>query len=146
MRDSACPTSPHLHPRWRSVVRCYHFFFFNDTATTEIYTLPLHDALPISTRLATRRPTSSADRCSPAKNTASATARRCCVAGRLCSARWRRNSSSSLGPSTFIPHRRPHRHGWLRVPGPLGGCLHDARDHRRGGQRRFLDQIGRAHV
>src|SRR2546430_9061769 len=24
------------------------FFFFNDTATTEIYTLPLHDALPIS--------------------------------------------------------------------------------------------------
>src|SRR3954454_25415123 len=23
-------------------------FFFNDTATTEIYTLPLHDALPIS--------------------------------------------------------------------------------------------------
>src|SRR2546428_7305033 len=27
----------HLHP----------FFFFNDTATTEIYTLSLHDALPI---------------------------------------------------------------------------------------------------
>src|SRR2546430_5928155 len=26
---------------------CY-FFFFNDTATTEIYTLSLHDALPIS--------------------------------------------------------------------------------------------------
>src|SRR5258708_33867587 len=26
-----------------------HFFFFNDTATTEIYTLSLHDALPIST-------------------------------------------------------------------------------------------------
>src|SRR2546430_3102605 len=24
------------------------FFFFNDTATTEIYPLPLHDALPIS--------------------------------------------------------------------------------------------------
>src|SRR5256885_12852505 len=34
--------------------RTYHpssrfsFFFFNDTATTEIYTLSLHDALPIS--------------------------------------------------------------------------------------------------
>src|SRR5256885_6360850 len=28
------------------VVRCV--FFFNDTATTEIYTLSLHDALPIS--------------------------------------------------------------------------------------------------
>src|SRR2546427_3611834 len=27
------------------------FFFFNDTATTEIYTLSLHDALPISTLL-----------------------------------------------------------------------------------------------
>src|SRR3989442_7539044 len=27
---------------------CPSFFFFNDTATTEIYTLSLHDALPIS--------------------------------------------------------------------------------------------------
>ena len=26
------------------------FFFFNDTATTEIYTLSLHDALPICCR------------------------------------------------------------------------------------------------
>src|SRR5689334_24484690 len=43
------------------------FFFFNDTATTEIYTLSLHDALPISAapgpysthriRPSTRRPT-----------------------------------------------------------------------------------------
>src|SRR2546430_3479904 len=30
------------------------FFFFNDTATTEIYTLSLHDALPISTSSARR--------------------------------------------------------------------------------------------
>src|SRR3990167_6363411 len=30
----------------------FFFFFFNDTATTEIYTLSLHDALPISTRVA----------------------------------------------------------------------------------------------
>src|SRR5216683_4669540 len=29
----------------------FFFFFFNDTATTEIYTLSLHDALPISTLL-----------------------------------------------------------------------------------------------
>src|ERR1041385_9427667 len=28
---------------------CALSFFFNDTATTEIYTLSLHDALPIST-------------------------------------------------------------------------------------------------
>src|SRR5258708_4810777 len=33
----------------RRLCRLYHirFFFFNDTATTEIYTLSLHDALPI---------------------------------------------------------------------------------------------------
>src|SRR2546426_3187612 len=30
-------------PQWEP-----SFFFFNDTATTEIYTLSLHDALPIS--------------------------------------------------------------------------------------------------
>src|SRR5260370_33063190 len=29
----------------------HFFFFFNDTATTEIYTLSLHDALPISRNL-----------------------------------------------------------------------------------------------
>src|SRR6266542_5028265 len=31
----------------------FFFFFFNDTATTEIYTLSLHDALPIRWRLST---------------------------------------------------------------------------------------------
>src|SRR5260370_13658991 len=36
----------------------FFLFFFNDTATTEIYTLSLHDALPISHR--TR-----ADQCTP---------------------------------------------------------------------------------
>src|SRR5471032_3666882 len=41
------------------------FFFFNDTATTEIYTLSLHDALPI---LACRRsPPRSSTRCRPAR-------------------------------------------------------------------------------
>src|SRR3712207_7099871 len=38
-----------------------YVFFFNDTATTEIYTLSLHDALPISgRRSAASRPRSSA--------------------------------------------------------------------------------------
>src|SRR5438105_14816660 len=32
------------------------FFFFNDTATTEIYTLSLHDALPISGTAGGRKP------------------------------------------------------------------------------------------
>src|SRR5574341_1560627 len=41
----------------------YIFFFFNDTATTEIYTLSLHDALPIwcgrgRSQTARRRPPS----------------------------------------------------------------------------------------
>src|SRR5690349_23905773 len=41
------------------------FFFFNDTATTEIYTLSLHDALPISAALVRalgRRPLELGDR------------------------------------------------------------------------------------
>src|SRR2546425_9609702 len=33
----------------------FFFFFFNDTATTEIYTLSLHDALPIYLAAARRR-------------------------------------------------------------------------------------------
>src|SRR5260364_330983 len=38
-------------------VRCFFFFFFffNDTATTEIYTLSLHDALPICKQFSRRR-------------------------------------------------------------------------------------------
>src|SRR5688572_31630438 len=45
-----------------------YFFFFNDTATTEIYTLSLHDALPIS------RPSSCATAILPAL-----TAGACCA-------------------------------------------------------------------
>src|SRR6266487_3892967 len=58
---SCCPTrdrkSTRLnssHPSISYAVFCLKkkntilFFFFNDTATTEIYTLSLHDALPIS--------------------------------------------------------------------------------------------------
>src|SRR6266436_9964807 len=35
---------------------CLLFFFFNDTATTEIYTLSLHDALPICRSTGAARP------------------------------------------------------------------------------------------
>src|SRR2546429_7763167 len=42
----------HHRPCLRSNLRsCRFFFFFNDTATTEIYTLSLHDALPICDRV-----------------------------------------------------------------------------------------------
>src|SRR5215210_8574992 len=37
------------------------FFFFNDTATTEIYTLSLHDALPSSARMSTATDSSCSD-------------------------------------------------------------------------------------
>src|SRR2546429_9357083 len=42
MRRSHCRLST-----WRVPIERLCFFFFNDTATTEIYTLSLHDALPI---------------------------------------------------------------------------------------------------
>ena len=35
-------------PEGIKIIYFYFYFFFNDTATTEIYTLSLHDALPIS--------------------------------------------------------------------------------------------------
>src|SRR5947208_13099530 len=41
----------------------FPFFFFNDTATTEIYTLSLHDALPISFNAFARCP--SYEKCAP---------------------------------------------------------------------------------
>src|SRR5690349_22112709 len=41
----------------------FFFFFFNDTATTEIYTLSLHDALPILPHSAGEIPVGCADAC-----------------------------------------------------------------------------------
>src|SRR3712207_8982634 len=40
-------------------------FFFNDTATTEIYTLSLHDALPISAPLRLLRPAPAGGQAAP---------------------------------------------------------------------------------
>src|SRR6266508_2839993 len=37
-----------LQKKNKNILHLFYFFFFNDTATTEIYTLSLHDALPIS--------------------------------------------------------------------------------------------------
>src|SRR5256885_12766099 len=49
--------SEHSHFAYTSLLltRFVFFFFFNDTATTEIYTLSLHDALPISRRRSLHR-------------------------------------------------------------------------------------------
>src|SRR4051812_50009861 len=56
MRVLSSPLHSHL---------LYNFFFFNDTATTEIYTLSLHDALPISSSSSPARATPRAS--SPSK-------------------------------------------------------------------------------
>src|SRR6266511_2162786 len=56
----------------------YLSFFFNDTATTEIYTLSLHDALPILTRPASSRWASAATR----------PARRRCARSSGCAPAW----------------------------------------------------------
>src|SRR6266699_219537 len=42
------PSRPAPSRNRQLVIRCTEsLFFFNDTATTQLYTLPLHDALPI---------------------------------------------------------------------------------------------------
>src|SRR5690606_41678240 len=58
----ALTTCPHTHVplllyRYMFNSTPFHFsvFFFNDTATTEIYTLSLHDALPICSAGSTKR-------------------------------------------------------------------------------------------
>src|SRR3712207_6950878 len=73
------------------------FFFFNDTATTEIYTLSLHDALPILRRTPRARPS----RCS-----------------RCVEARGRRPDSRSRPcPAHSAPARRPPApHRSLHLP------------------------------
>src|SRR2546427_1912033 len=64
---------------------CHFLFFFNDTATTEIYTLSLHDALPISPCCGCSRPRSAT----------------CC--------RTRRQTQSTR-PSASAPKRRSEEH------------------------------------
>src|SRR5207248_10441968 len=45
----------HIMLVYHTLSLSFFFFFFNDTATTEIYTLSLHDALPIFLRPAGTR-------------------------------------------------------------------------------------------
>src|SRR2546430_12895665 len=65
----------------------FFFFFFNDTATTEIYTLSLHDALPISQSVA-----------------------RTVVANRWSSMRHRSSSSDPLLEMIWSASRRSEEH------------------------------------
>src|SRR2546422_8862113 len=72
----------------------FFFFFFNDTATTEIYTLSLHDALPISIARCSMRSGGCDD-----------------LAGRTC---WRRCSEPSSAPA---------RNSWPPCPGRSRGTI-----------------------
>src|SRR3712207_7300798 len=80
------------------IIHCFIlFFFFNDTATTEIYTLSLHDALPIS-----QRPGSAAVPAPPASAGPEP--------GRRRSAECRQPPRSARGPGLRRPGRpRPPR-------------------------------------
>src|SRR5258706_14224419 len=71
-------------------------FFFNDTATTEIYTLSLHDALPISA-LRDPGPRLPRLRAAPRRSVGRA-------AGR---ARHRREDGGHAGAPVWIPRRHP---------------------------------------
>src|SRR6266480_7677978 len=91
------------------VFLCVLCFFFNDTATTEIYTLSLHDALPISARSRLRRgpPPTRSPRLSP-RATPNA-------AGRC-----RRGGSAALsrvGSPRRCGASRAARRPWQRLPG-----------------------------
>src|SRR6266511_1426993 len=78
---------------FQSFLRLFFFFFFNDTATTEIYTLSLHDALPIS-------------RAIPSSSSSCPTAR-CCWTRRFprkrSSRSWRNSTSWSSRPTGSRP-------------------------------------------
>src|ERR1041385_9466137 len=92
---SSGPTSvgqlPHLSPHLRACS-----FFFNDTATTEIYTLSLHDALPISAGRRTARSTSRTwPRCSSAATDRKST---------------RLNSSHGYTPYAVFCLKKKHTH------------------------------------
>src|SRR5574344_2753640 len=87
-----------------------YFFFFNDTATTEIYTLSLHDALPIWRCISYR----SGGKCLSEFNTAP-------EADVLCKFRLDRESKNRyvLEPAVL----RRGREGCIQMHGTAGECF-----------------------
>src|ERR1035441_11065733 len=103
----SCPRSPDSNFAARL---CFVFFFFNDTATTEIYTLSLHDALPIchSEARIGRRLRGGGNRYHPGART---------------------QPPPRSGDSRLLP-----RHANATAPGPLSETFRHAKErpHRRG--------------
>src|SRR3989441_3386732 len=118
------------------ILSFFFFFFFNDTATTEIYTLSLHDALPISPRSAC---------CSLPSSTYGSDGSRSCAqssttaaSGAASSAAGTRRDAACSSQSRGA-RRHPRCRGGLRppahaVPGAAGAGPH-ARARR--GRRRY---------
>src|SRR2546430_17066725 len=114
------------------------FFFFNDTATTEIYTLSLHDALPISVfgldgeaaeeelglgqlRLTFGQAEQAGARPFVRLLLGVVTSQR---QARLLGRRARRDASFELGPGLTVPPLRGHEPGQLHSgPDALGAAL-----------------------
>src|SRR2546430_17119351 len=96
----------------------YGVFFFNDTATTEIYTLSLHDALPICRRRSeTAPPSSPAASCTSSSAPAGWAARR---AGRPWRARDRKStrlnsSHSQISYAVFCLKKKNSASGILDI-------------------------------
>src|ERR1043165_10295007 len=95
---------------------CVLFFFFNDTATTEIYTLSLHDALPILPPRTNRETQRSVMRPLDLRHTScpcARTRRRRIDLGPLCSV---------VDRSVAAPYRE--RNGWQPAQvGAVGSCF-----------------------
>src|SRR2546422_2036834 len=72
------------------------FFFFNDTATTEIYTLSLHDALPISRASSRSCPKATASCAVPTGTT--------CTGPTTSTSPQARSSGSTCGPGRSEEH------------------------------------------
>src|SRR5215208_7548940 len=115
------------------------FFFFNDTATTEIYTLSLHDALPISRcRRSRRRRTRK--RVSPTLGPVQLVAGHGLLASRPPLAPLARALAQGLG-------HRPHVGGDRAAAGPDVVVAHIACPHREVGEsgsreRELLELVG----
>src|SRR5260370_135590 len=96
------------------------FFFFNDTATTEIYTLSLHDALPICSRFLPSIARTWAAPCvgfrNPACSCAPATAERTIATVRALQPAFRRARSARTVAIVRSAVARAHEQAGLRKP------------------------------
>src|SRR6266478_1371360 len=100
----------------------HYLFFFNDTATTEIYTLSLHDALPILPPASTSQSSPNSTRISP-EAFASANAAAGNAAASLIVSKRRASGENTTNPgtcdaSTYIFPSAPSRICFS--PGPIG--------------------------